>query len=422
MNIRFSTQIILEKPTNFSTKFYNKCESYWSLGERKAMVVKIKDKNHLFVLNHSPLSSKKKFKAVILRAAIGTTGIIPLIMLIGKLHLRKTHHFNEFQANNSSILSQESPLPKNPPIIPAKSTLPFKEMTLPDTKEKFIKQIKDEGTTLTKLNLNCFAITDDELKQTAKYCPNLTELIIHSNQITNVDVIRSFKYLQSVEFHHCSFIQGPNFSELAKLKSITIESCKEMTDAPLIKNCTSLANFKLAKCSKLSETVDFSNLPNLRKVILANCPKMEKTPLFTNCSSLEEVAIENIAIEEGPDFSGMVNLKKIYLSELHNLKLPPNFSKCFNLQYLTFTELPKLNGKLDFSNLEELKSVFINSLGFFNDPNFSNCLKLETIYCFNLSVNSVNPTSLPIGCELIAMITTFIPIPPKEFTVEGINP
>lgn len=107
-SISFFSRIYFESPQlSLGKKFYNQCESYWSLGGKRVKIVQEKPPFHFIVkLEESSLSSKGKFKAVLIRIILGSTGVIPLVALLGKLHLRRKYHFDV----------EVSKTKKNPPL------------------------------------------------------------------------------------------------------------------------------------------------------------------------------------------------------------------------------------------------------------------------------------------------------------------
>lgn len=102
-SISFGTRVCFSKPITRADKFYQACEWYYSLGGRKATVLNEKKKKHSFIvkLEKTHLSRKKLFKAVVIRIAIGATGIVPLIALLGKTHFRRNNLFEVISSNDS---------------------------------------------------------------------------------------------------------------------------------------------------------------------------------------------------------------------------------------------------------------------------------------------------------------------------------
>ncbi len=82
-----------------------------NLGGRKAHVLKENPLSHRLMIKFEdrPISKKRKFKAVLVRVLLGSTILIPLITLIGKMHLRKKYGF-ELQSIPQHNLWNKNPL------------------------------------------------------------------------------------------------------------------------------------------------------------------------------------------------------------------------------------------------------------------------------------------------------------------------
>lgn len=103
-SISFETRVCFPKPHSRTDKFYQACEWYCSLGRRKAHLLNAETGKHSFSvkLENVSLSKKKLFKAVVIRIALGATGIVPMVALLGKMHFRRNNSF-EVVSGASSI-------------------------------------------------------------------------------------------------------------------------------------------------------------------------------------------------------------------------------------------------------------------------------------------------------------------------------
>lgn len=102
-SISFGTRVCFPKLHSHTNKFYQACEWYCSLGRRKARILQAEKGKHSFSVKfeNTSLSKKKLFKAVVIRIALGATGILPMVALLGKIHFRYKNSFEVLSRENS---------------------------------------------------------------------------------------------------------------------------------------------------------------------------------------------------------------------------------------------------------------------------------------------------------------------------------
>lgn len=426
MNLHFTTRFSFEHPKHFSEKFINYSENYWSLGSRQAKILSSKDKTIVFRHIDTPLSKKKKFKAVLLRVALGATGIIPLVTLFAKLHFRKTHAFKEERKLESNL--QEPTLSSQlPPEIVEPKKLKFPEdFSNFSSNEELFEFLEKNGELLCQASLEGGSLTDELLEKFLSLSPNIEKLSLDCVKITNIEAIKHLKNLKELEIKKCHYLGGEfDLSSFKKLENLRISGCSSMKNPPKLSACTDLKSVYLSENDGLKKGPDFSGLEHLEEVSLARCNEMETVPLFKGCSSLKMVDMEAnhklivgpdltdsqmlktirfgacdrmikgpilkgcVSLEEADfaycssleeiDFSDSIHLREVRFLQCASLKNAPILKHCSYLEYVNFAECSILESDLDFSGLEKLQRVCLQKTSIKKVPNFKKCIALEEV-------------------------------------------
>lgn len=169
--------------------------------------------------------------------------------------------------------------------------------------------------TLRHLDLHGTTITDDQVQELIRNCPNIETLDLHDTNITN----------QQLQFLTRYF---------PKLQSLNLSGCKQITDEGLNNLPETIYDLNLSGCAQLSDRA-LKNLPKyIRKLNLSECTQL-KRPSFeelnlselnlSGCSQLINEALQNLPINLYElDLSGCNKLTSDVLSkllEIQKLKL-----------------------------------------------------------------------------------------------------
>jgi hypothetical protein len=217
---------------------------------------------------------------------------------------------------------------------------------------------KKRGPLLTKLDLNNSNVTDQQLLEVFKACPNirfldlnwcdlLTEAVIDKlpqnlealdfsccdylkkSDIKDSDIDKMPKTLQSLNLSFCKTLTGSTFNKLPQgLKSLCLWHCKGLTNAPLNELPQSLQSLELHNCEGLTDAA------------LNNLPQSLQSLDLGNCVLLTDAIIGNLP--KGLQFL--------------------NLSGCVGLTGATLDDLPPSLKSLDLSDLINLTPAAINKL------------------------------------------------------------
>lgn len=276
---------------------------------------------------------------------------------------------------------------------------------------------------LETIGANAFATsTDAEKKIASLTLSNLSNLTTigegaFSNQGISALTIKGLSNLKTI---------GSKAFEQNKISSISFD---EMPNVTTIDNNAFLSNpltsldFRGAEklteiggsafaSSKDFKTIDFSGLSqNINGTLVATTGTVD-TLNFSNTGAYMTNFINN-------NISSFSNIKEINLNDsaITELILQSRNIETINLKGSSITKFTDSNGsnkisKLDFSNLSNLKTIYINSEENLSTLNVKGSTNLESITCKNctkltkintIGLNNLNTLSMP-GCQAITTV------------------
>jgi hypothetical protein len=134
-------------------------------------------------------------------------------------------------------------------------------------------------------------------------------------------------------------ISNPNIRDLpplpAKLTSLTLRDCVNLTRAPDLTKLTQLTSLALHRCISLTNPPDVTACPQLNILDLQRCSALTTLPDLRACGRLGTLDFSECrSLEDPPDLSGCVQLRTLGMSGCERLTALPNVIACAHLQQL----------------------------------------------------------------------------------------
>jgi hypothetical protein len=201
---------------------------------------------------------------------------------------------------------------------------------------KRLELAKLAGTSLKELDLTRSSITDHDLEDIFKACPNIEELNLTScEEITDAIIEKLPQHLRSLYLGGCERITGATFDRLPQgLQSLGVWDCFLLTNAIIEKLPPGLQWLNLGGCKKLTDAgieklpsslqwLNLSSCNNLTNAVFGKLPNDLETLGLTYCSQLTDDAVDKL-----PKNLKRLNLVgcKEELIEAAKKKLPKNMT------------------------------------------------------------------------------------------------
>ena len=159
----------------------------------------------------------------------------------------------------------------------------LKDMGFKDI-DQFLEFAKTSGSKLQNLNLHeTLSVTNKQLKELVKYCPNLHQLFISSDKISNEGLqhLSPLTALQTLNLGECEQITDAGLAHLAPLTALqTLElgECELITDAGLahLAPLTALQTLDLCGCKQFTDAglAHLAPLTALQTLNLGGCEQI----------------------------------------------------------------------------------------------------------------------------------------------------
>src|SRR4029077_20255474 len=143
--------------------------------------------------------------------------------------------------------------------------------------------LREYGDKLKCLNLGKRRIDDNQLLELIEYCPNLHQLFIKSDKISDkgLEHLSKLAALQVLNLKYCDQIGDAgleHLSKLAALQVLNLEGCNQIGDAGLehLSKLAALQKLDLSSCKKIGDAglEHLSKLAALQKLDLSSCKKI----------------------------------------------------------------------------------------------------------------------------------------------------
>jgi hypothetical protein len=287
-------------------------------------------------------------------------------------------------------------LSKQPEVIA--SLLDKEKLSIPLAKT--LELAKIAGPFLRKLDLSEKSISDQELKDIFRVCPNIKELNLSGcNKLTDAALDQLPEGLKSLDL---SFVKLSDVAldQLPEgLKSLDLSFCVKLSDAVIGKLPQGLLSLSLNRCNLTNAALQ--KLPKgLQSLNLGGCKKLTDSDIDQLPKGLKSLDLKgcydltNEALGKLPE-----GLQSLYLSSCLNLtddvmdKLPRglkslNLSSCDNL---TGSAMGKLPQDLQFLNLKWCSNLTDEAIGKLPQSllslDLTGCNKLTDVAIDNLPKN-----------------------------------
>ena len=215
--------------------------------------------------------------------------------------------------------------------------------------DKFLELAKTKGEEITSFDLAIYqdSLTNDQLKEVVRYCPNLTHVKISSKKVDSdgLAALVLLSKLEGLDLSHCRI----HDAELARvgllihLKELNLQLCDvTAAGAAEIAKCTALQRLDLGNCFRLTDQClePLSALTKLQVLNLKDCQKVtDKGMEHLAHLPLEELNLKMCAItDKGLDHIGKMRALRSLVLFHHELK-GPGFIHLVNLSHLRVLDL-----------------------------------------------------------------------------------
>jgi hypothetical protein len=255
--------------------------------------------------------------------------------------------------------------------------------------DKKLELAMKRGTVLTELNLSNSNVTDEQLAELFKACPNLQSLNLSGcENLTDVSIIKLPEDLKFLDISSCWNLTDKALEKLPKGLLTLKLVCLNLRDPVISKLPKGLLELDLTWYSKLTDDA-ISNLPeNLKSLNLNSCQLLTDAAIEKLPKGLKSLNLYRCKNLKGKTLGKLPqDLRKLHLSLGRNFtdlslgSLPKGLEALtLNCEDLTETEIEKLSRDLlshTRRQLRELKSLnlFPNKL----KENVINCLRARNI-------------------------------------------
>ena len=270
----------------------------------------------------------------------------------------------------------------------------FESMISLLTLDEKLELAKNRGALLTQINLEDSDVTDQQLVELFKACPNIRSLNLSYFNLTDVAIAKLPQDLRSLELMDCEKLTDVAIERLPKsLQSLSLSYCPNLTDTAIEKLPHDLRSLELMDCKNLTNVIidklpkdlqslnlcfcpnltDFDNLPeglqafdlsfcwNLTDASFANLPKGLQS-LDISCPNITDAVITKL-----PQDLKFLKLSGLKLTDVKIEGLPKglqslDLSFCSKLTDVVFDNLPKGLQSLNLSGCKKLTDAAIEKL------------------------------------------------------------
>ena len=189
------------------------------------------------------------------------------------------------------------------------------------------------STNLTQLDLTCYRVTDNDIKELDKMI-NLESLTLIGTYITNVNVLKNLTGLKEISITES---QINDISELKGLTNLTILNLRsnQISDISALKGLTNLTELYLDG-NQISDISSLKRLTNLKELTLAY-NQIKDINSLSSLKNLQNLRLDYNEISSLTALKKLEALKSLYLgnNQINDIKM---LSSLVNLETLDLTD------------------------------------------------------------------------------------